>query len=135
MIGLTKDDLFRILTTFVWGVVGILVLLLIVRPLIRRLIDSIPSQDAVQAQIMGQAGTAQAAIAGPAESIVPQALAEASESQGFELARERAGIDDQIDVASVEGKVQDSALKKVGDIVSNHPDEAASIVRGWLYSD
>ena len=46
-----------------------------------------------------------------------------------------AGIDSQIDVASVEGRVQDSALKKVGDIVSNHPDEAASIVRGWLYSD
>ena len=138
LMGLSKDDLFRILTTFVWGVVGILVLLLIVRPLIRRLIDSIPSPEAVQAQIAGQP-LAQAAIAGPAGEIPAELAAGADPQmaggQSAAIAKERAGIENQIDVASVEGRVQDSALKKVGDIVAKHPDEAASIVRGWLYSD
>ncbi len=141
LLGLSKDDLFRILTTFVWGVVGILVLLLIVKPLIRRLIDSIPQPAPGQAQIAGQPA-GQAAIAGPTGEIPaelagmdPQAIAAASAQQGFVLDQDRAGIESQIDVASVEGKVQDSALKKVGDIVTKHPEESAAIVRGWLYSD
>lgn len=142
LMGLTKDDLFRILTTFVWGVVGILVLLLIVKPLIRRLIDSIPQPPPPQPQIAGQTA-GQAAIAGPtgeisaemAAQMDPQAIAAATSAQGFALAHDRAGIETQIDVASVEGKVQDSALKKVGDIVTKHPEESAAIVRGWLYSD
>ena len=51
------------------------------------------------------------------------------------IAEQGLSIDAEIDVARVEGRVQDSALKKVGEIVQGHPEEAAAIVRQWLYSD
>lgn len=135
LMGLTKDDLFGLLESLVLGVVMILVLLLIVRPLVSRLIKSIPQPAPAPAQLAGEAG-AQAAIAGPEQG--QAALAAGEEGIAALTAPPTSGrpsIDSEIDVAQVEGKVQDSALKKVGDIVVRHPDEAASIVRTWLYAD
>lgn len=39
----------------------------------------------------------------------------------------------QIDVAQIQGKVKDSSVKKVGELVSSHPDESLSILRNWLH--
>ena len=44
-------------------------------------------------------------------------------------------LDEMIDMAKVEGQVKTSALKKVGEIIDKHPDEAVAIVRSWLYQD
>lgn len=40
-----------------------------------------------------------------------------------------------IDVNQIEGRVRASSLKKVGELVEHHPDEAVSIMRGWMYQD
>ena len=44
-------------------------------------------------------------------------------------------IETMIDIANVEGRVKESALKKVGTLVERHPDEAVAVMRNWLYSD
>lgn len=44
-------------------------------------------------------------------------------------------IESRIDVAQVEGRIQDSTLKKVGEIIQKSPEESVAIVRSWLYSD
>jgi flagellar M-ring protein FliF len=41
-------------------------------------------------------------------------------------------IDPVLDVARVQGQVRSSAIKKVAEVVADHPDESAQIVRGWL---
>lgn len=140
LMGLTKEDLVLLVERGGAVLLMILVLLLIVRPLIMKLVSSIPEAAASQPQLAA-AGAGQAAIAGPEGygGELPavgeaDALADLTSPAGG-LSRDRQGIDAAIDVAQVEGKVQDSALKKVGDIVSRHPEEAASIVRAWLYSD
>ena len=38
-----------------------------------------------------------------------------------------------IDIDRVEGRVKASSVKKVGEIVQKHPDEALSIIRNWMY--
>ena len=38
-----------------------------------------------------------------------------------------------IDIAQVEGQVKESSVRKVGEIVGKHPDEATSIMRQWLH--
>lgn len=43
-----------------------------------------------------------------------------------------AGDDSGIDVAQIGGRVRQSAVKKVAEVVSQHPDESAQIIRGWL---
>jgi flagellar M-ring protein FliF len=37
-----------------------------------------------------------------------------------------------IDIAKVEGQVKASSMKKIGEIVEKHPEEAVAILRGWL---
>jgi flagellar M-ring protein FliF len=40
-----------------------------------------------------------------------------------------------IDINRVEGRVRASSLRKVGEIVDKHPEEAVSIIRSWLYQE
>ena len=40
-----------------------------------------------------------------------------------------------IDIAQIEGKVRESSLRKVGEIVQNHPEESISILRNWMFNE
>jgi flagellar M-ring protein FliF len=42
-------------------------------------------------------------------------------------------VSQMIDLAQVEGQVKESSVRKVGEIINNHPEEAVSILRNWLY--
>jgi flagellar M-ring protein FliF len=46
-------------------------------------------------------------------------------------------MDDQsesmIDISQVEGRVRASSMKKIGEIVDKHPEEAVAIIRSWMY--
>ena len=41
--------------------------------------------------------------------------------------------DSMIDIQRIEGQVRDSSIKKVGEVVSAHPEEALAIIRTWLH--
>ena len=41
-------------------------------------------------------------------------------------------LDDEIELAQVEGNIKASALKKIGEAVSGSPNESAAVVRQWL---
>jgi flagellar M-ring protein FliF len=38
-----------------------------------------------------------------------------------------------IDVSRIEGQVRESSVKKVGEVVQSHPEEALAILRTWLH--
>ena len=40
-----------------------------------------------------------------------------------------------IDIGQVEGRVAASSMKKIGEIVEKHPEEAVSIMRNWMYQN
>ena len=40
-----------------------------------------------------------------------------------------------ITLKQVEGRVRASSLKKIGEIVEKHPDEAVNIIRNWMYQE
>ena len=44
-------------------------------------------------------------------------------------------FEELIDIDRVEGRVRASSVKKVGEIVAKHPEEALSIVRSWMYQE
>lgn len=123
-LGLTESQLMRIAEVLVLGVVAILVLLLIVRPLVGRVIEG--EFDGAARQIPTD-GTARAALTGP-----DSGANSASESDGEIVAEE---IEHMIDLNKVEGRVRASSVKKIGEIVEKHPDEAVAIVRSWLYQE
>jgi len=44
-------------------------------------------------------------------------------------------LDQMIDINQVEGRVRASSIKKIGEIVEKHPEEAVAIVRSWMYQN
>lgn len=118
-----------------WGEVfllcltALLVFFFIVRPMIRRLTTPIgapgqpaiagapPGQAALTADGMPAAGAQQAQIAGaPAQALPAPARRES-----------------MIDISQIEGQVRESAIRKVGEVVTAHPEEAMAILRTWLH--
>lgn len=149
LLGFKKDELTRLIEIVVFGVVSVLILLLIVRPLVNKLIAAIPEPKPMEPQQLEDQTVVAGQLPSPDDryGITSEIAAKAADGDEEALAAITAArestenkalppmpIDAEIDVARIEGRVQDSALKKVGEIVSRHPDESASIVRQWLYS-
>jgi flagellar M-ring protein FliF len=42
------------------------------------------------------------------------------------------GGDSGIDVEQIQGRVRQSSVKKMAEVVNQHPDESVQIIRGWL---
>ena len=124
LFGLTKDDYLRIAEIVVLGVVALLVLLLVVRPLVVRLIEAIPKALPPDPALLEAAG--------PAPQL-PRPEAGAGPLPG---AKESASdIEQMIDLQQVEGRVRASSLKKIGEIIEKHPDETVSIIRTWMFQE
>ena len=123
LFGLTKDDYLRIAEIVVLGVVGLLVLLLVVRPLVARLIESLPRpQPASPEMLSDQSG-------GPTPKLPqPDAAIGGREDINDEL-------EQMIDLEQVEGRVRASSLKKIGEIIEKHPEETVSIIRTWMFQE
>lgn len=139
--GLTKSDLMRIAELLVLGVVAVLVLLLVVRPLLGRLLD-------VDGESLGEGsggylpdGSPQPALVGPDGQEVPRlpgdttTVATRVDDDGASEKNIANEIDHMIDLNQVEGRVRASSVKKIGEIIEKHPEEAVGIIRGWLHAD
>jgi len=139
LFGLSKNDFLQLAEIIVLAVVGLLVILLVVRPVLTRLFESLPTASAMLTSPQGllredgSVGMSQAAaIAGPLpEGTDIQALP----GQMGMMEPEDDAIDSMIDISRVEGRVRASSLRKIGEIVDKHPDEAVSIIRNWMYQD
>lgn len=141
LFGLSKRDLYQLVEMLMLGVVSLLVLLLVVRPLVNRLVAAIPEAGA-QGQLAGGGGYP--ALAAP--EITPEieeaaALGDERALQTIARAREAQQAlptpapGSTISVGAVGDRLKESAVKKIGDIVRGHPDEATAIVRSWLYAE
>ena len=116
-LGFSKEEVMRMAEGLGVAVVAVLVILLVVRPLVTRAFESMPTgEDA----LMSTDGVAQ--LTGP--DGVPMPTSEEEED-----------LDELIDIDKVEGRVKASSLRKISDIVDKHPEEALAIVRTWLYQE
>lgn len=42
--------------------------------------------------------------------------------------------EDFINISHIDGRMKSSSIKKIGDLIEAHPDEAVNIIRSWMYS-
>ncbi|MCW5750600.1 MAG: flagellar M-ring protein FliF [Alphaproteobacteria bacterium] len=127
-LGLEKSDLFRIGEKLLLGLLALIALLFVVRPIVNRLLVG-PAQPGMLTA-PGVAGQAQL----PPGTATP-ALMSPEQAGAMTAAGPRSAIEQMIDVAKVQGQVKASSIKKIGEIVSNHPEEAVSIMRNWIYQN
>ena len=46
-----------------------------------------------------------------------------------------AEIDQMIDLNQVEGRVRASSIRKISDLVDQHPEQAVNLIRQWVYQE
>jgi len=137
--GVESTEWMRFAETAILGLVALLTALFVFRPLITRLMEIGPYQ----------IGQMQPALAGSASSgAVPQLTGPSVPGQNNTQSQDaltsgdsmlqlihskEQQLDSMIDIAKIDGQVKASSVKKVGEVVSKHPEEAISILRTWLH--
>ena len=132
-LGISKEEFMQLAEILVLAVVGLLVILLVVRPVLTRLFESMPTALAGgPAGALGdQEGVALAQLTGPeATADMAELLEEDEEDE-----EDDSLLDQMIDINQVEGRVRASSLKQIGEIVDKHPEEAIAIGRNWMYQE
>jgi flagellar M-ring protein FliF len=116
----TKDDIMRAVEQAVMVILGLIVLLFVVRPLVRRVLapEAPPTQEATVAAAIAS-GDVQGAIAAGA-------TAEDIKAAPNNTAK-------MIDIAQVQGQVHAQSVQKVGELADKNPNETVSIIRTWLH--
>lgn len=135
MMGFSSAQLVEIFKTLIIGVIVLLLTILVIRPLMKAALtpaaggqlalaggggmSALPGQQPVAGQL---SPPADATVVGPAPA--PEVLTPRN-----------SGIKGHIDMAQIEGEVQASSLKQVGELVETHPDETVAIIRNWLHNE
>lgn len=125
LMGFDKNDIMRGAELGVMGVVAILMMLFIVRPLLK----SAGGGGGEMMMVAGPQATMMVTTAGGQQMQIP-----AQSGQGnLALPGPAADLDQGIDIARIEGQVKASSIKRVSEFVENHPEESVSIIRTWLH--
>ena len=136
----TKDDIMGAAEKGVMLLLGLIVLLMVVRPLVRRIVA--PDGVAGKAGMAGIAGALGGIDIGPDGKPLPSG-GTITNAGGANIAivggDEAVAISNRtsamIDVAQVQGQVHAQSVQKVGELAQKNPHEAVSIIRSWLHED
>lgn len=125
---LKKDDYFYIAELATLLIVAVLVLLLVVRPLIRRIVTP-EDGGAIDVASLAVSGDDD----GPGEIVGPngETIMIGQQSRPNLTAGE-SKASTLIDFAQVAGEVHGKTVKKVAELVRTNPDEAVAIIRQWM---
>ncbi len=114
-----KRDLDSIIKTFVLGVVAILVIMLVIRPLVNKAFD-VSASDIEAQEIKAMASN---------EALSQAAMAAGGMGGGGNFPDNDAN---QINLDVIQSKIDYSPTQKVNDLIDNNPEETLSIIRSWL---
>ena len=115
MLQFTKDDVMYVIELGVMMLLGLVVLFMVIRPLVKRILASEEISSLIGEASMPALTDASAQPAGvPSQSLIPNATAQ------------------MIDVAQVQGQVHAQSVHRVGELAERNPNETASILRQWL---
>ena len=129
ILGLDSSAIFKLAQVAILSITALLVFLLVVRPMIRRLTVPIPANagGATAIQAAGQPGAPQIAH-GAGDSAAQQ-----GQNAGAPAPLAIPRRESTIDISQIDGQVRESAIRKVGDVVQAHPEEAMAILRTWMH--
>jgi len=138
----TKEDIVRGAELGVMALLGLVVLFMVVRPLVRRIItpDGIQAMQVAPGAVATPSSEAMATasgmgIPGVGGSITSTGGPNVSIVGGDEAVAISNRTSAMIDIAKVQGQVHAQSVQKVGELADKNPHEAVSIIRNWLHED
>ncbi len=120
LLGLDGSYWFKIIEVGILSLTALLIGFFVARPLIQRMFA--PVSYAIAQAVQGNPTAAQL----PA----PASLDTQSSTSPQQLSPPR---ENMIDITRIEGQVRESSVRKVGEVVHAHPEEALAILRTWLH--
>jgi flagellar M-ring protein FliF len=146
LLGLEGSDWFKIIEAALFCVTALLIGFFVARPLIARMFApaeggaaAIPGAVTQVQMIAGQPVQVQM-IPGPPDAQGNPQMIPAPQQMQMQVAAPGhapniipAPRENMIDISRIEGQVRESSLKKVGEVVDAHPEEALAIIRTWLH--
>lgn len=123
-LNLTKAEYIRIGQMVVLSILALIAMLFVLRPMFTRL--ALPgratgSNMALPRMEPGSNAPLTALVDGEQQAALPSPDSTDASDESL------------IDIAQVSGKVKQSSMRKIGELVSSHPDESISILRSWLH--
>jgi flagellar M-ring protein FliF len=114
----TRDDIVRGVELVVMGLLGLIVILFVVRPLVRRVVSNEMPAFALAAPSLVATQTGTGVQAAPLPQDMPVITSQTAK---------------MIDIAQVQGQVHAQSIQKVGELANKNPQETVSIIRSWLH--
>ena len=112
MLQFTKDDVMYVIELGVMMLLGLVVLFMVIRPLVKRIITEEAARPPVEAPAVAEGS--------PAAVSVPSLVPAPNNTAAL------------IDVAQVQGQVHAQSVHRVGELAERNPNETAAIIRQWL---
>jgi len=139
----TKDDIMGAAEKGVMALLGLVVLFMVVRPLVRRVITPEGAQTpfaaapaaavpAVTAEAAAAAGVMLPGVSGNITSTGGPNVSIVGGDEAVAISNRTSAM---IDIAKVQGQVHAQSVQKVGELADKNPHEAVSIIRNWLHED
>jgi len=125
LLGLDSSYWFKIIEAALMCLTALLIGLFVAKPLISRMFAAQGAAAGAPTSLSNGSVVA-GALPAPAGADQP-----ASPGQDGVPALPRPGP--SIDISQIDGQVRESSIKKVGEVVSAHPEEALAIIRTWLH--
>ena len=144
IMGFTQGEIMRIVELVVLGIVAILILLFVVRPLVVRFLTAPRNQTTATAQdefgFLPDASGNQAMIAGPdidpnTGQPIPGTGGDGGNLPAASANGSAQELENMIDINRIEGQVRASSLKKISEIVEQNPEEVVGLLRNWIYQE
>ena len=127
MLDFDKNDILRVAELVILLIGGVVLILMVLRPLVKGLISPPENEDA------NTLGVPAGGAALPNVNVANLTLPDGSLARpGLPAAGVAPQDDLNIDVARISGQVKASSIKKMSEVVENHPDESLQIIRTWL---
>ncbi|GLR90592.1 flagellar basal-body MS-ring/collar protein FliF [Bradyrhizobium iriomotense] len=115
MLQFTKDDVMYFVELGVMMLLGLVVMFMVIRPLVKRILAS-DEVAALTSALSAPALTDESGSASGGHALVPSGNATAS----------------AIDVATIQGQVHAQSVHRVGELAERNPNETVAIIRQWL---
>jgi flagellar M-ring protein FliF len=122
--GFDKNDIMRAVELGILGLVAVLILFFVIRPLIRSAASSVGG---ALVPFGGGGGAVRVVTTPDGQSMA------IDQATGQPLALPSPEIEQKLDIARIEGQVKASSVKRVAEFVDKHPDESVAILRSWLH--
>jgi flagellar M-ring protein FliF len=130
MLRFTTDDIMRSVEIGVMLILGLLVLLFVVRPLVRRVVTS--EQDGTAAIAANPAGTPALTAPGHTDGMQSPPLAPGHTNQQPLPRPSDHPAARMIESAQILGEAHQKSMQKVGELVQANPQETISVLRQWM---